>query len=80
MSQEENVSNVHSNSNSISTGINNNDDSPGKSAKRQPNAYALFVRETIRLPEIQALPTRDRFRECARRWNIQKETNKNTIE
>jgi len=39
---------------------------------RRPNRYALFVRDSIKEPEIQALPPRERFRVIAERWRGQK--------
>lgn len=51
------------------------DDVPGPismAKARRPNAYALFVKDEIKKPEIQALPPKERFRAIAARWRAQK--------
>lgn len=37
-----------------------------------PNRYALFVKEKIKTPEVQALPPKQRFKKCAELWKEHK--------
>jgi len=44
---------------------------------RAPNAYALFVKHQLTLPEIRAIKQpRERFKKVAERWHAQKQEKK----
>lgn len=45
-----------------------------KRPKREPTAFNLFVRETMKeLKTDVTVGTKDKMKECSRRWKLQKE-------